>query len=81
MLVQLQRAQRVEEHDGAVCVSDPYYLRKREREKGLYIYINDGISLALEGGVVLVGVGVFYIATLSRLSPNSNTTSISNRKP
>ena len=66
-----------------LCVSDPYYLRKREREreKGLYIYINDGINLALEGGVVLVGVGVFYIATLSRLSPNSNTTSVSNRKP
>ena len=58
--VQLQRTQRVEEHDGAVCVSDPYYLRKREREKGLYIYINDGISLALEGGVVLVGSGFLY---------------------
>ena len=64
-------------------MSDPYYLRKREREreKGLYIYINDGINLALEGGVVLVRVGVFYITTLSRLSPNSNTTSVSNRKP
>ena len=62
-------------------MSDPYYLRKREREKGLYIYINDGINLALEGGVVLVRVGVFYITTLSRLRPNSNTTSVSNRKP
>ena len=51
--MQLQRTQRVEEHDGAVCVS-------REREKGLYIYINDGISLALEGGVVLVGSGFLY---------------------
>ena len=59
--MQLQRTQRVEEHDGAVCVSDPYYLRKREREKDLYIYINDGISLALEGGVVLVGVGFFIL--------------------
>ena len=60
--MQLQRTQRVEEHDGAVCVSDPYYLRKREREKGLYIYIYKRWNqlIALEGGVVLVGVGFLY---------------------
>ena len=44
--MQLQRTQRVEEHDGAVCVSDPYYLRKRERERrdSICIYIKSAYS-------------------------------------